>query len=513
VLEKVYDYLTNNEIDSAFNLILEIESEFLVDSDYWNLRGMLCLKVGEYQTGIGCLREAFTINPKNRDAYFNYAYAYENLGYLIEAAKYYGIAYYYSAEDEMKDQLNSMYKDKNALKEIFEAAAKGEFNTLRNEEMKNSQLLLQEEFKNRLVRNNHAKKQSLILKRRNNKERLHIVYVMTHVGICGGVKIILEHAKRLKSLGMEVSIVSHYPTPTWFPIDVNNIEVPFEVELANGIPNCDVIVATYWNHIQVCIDTEIAPVIYFEQGDFHLFNDENLNPTLKDFICKQYQLPEFIFTVSNQCAEFIRKIYNRDSIVIHNAIDTNIFNTIKEKITISDSPYVLMMGNPELKFKGISEIIKAFSIIKSSISDIKLYLITPVNPAEEIIDKVDQIFVNPSQQQIAELYKGALLYVSASHYESFSLPVLEAMACGCPVVTTGNSGVMEYTVDNYNAIITKIGDHKDISTKILELLENTDLRKNLIKNGLNTAEKFNWDDIISQLLYFYRDVARYEVIK
>jgi glycosyltransferase involved in cell wall biosynthesis len=140
-------------------------------------------------------------------------------------------------------------------------------------------------------------------------------------------------------------------------------------------------------------------------------------------------------------------------------------------------------------------------------------LISPTNPDREILDSVDKVFVNPSQQQIAELYKGAELYVSASHYESFSLPVLEAMACGCPVVTTKNKGVLEYAGDNFNVVFTKIGDYHDISKKILKVLTNNKLKKKLIVNGQSTAKKFDWDNITSLLLKLYKDVAQYEVSK
>ena len=85
------------------------------------------------------------------------------------------------------------------------------------------------------------------------------------------------------------------------------------------------IVATYWDHIQPCIETGIAPVVYFEQGDFHLFDYDNMNQTLKNFIEKQFQLPSFIYTVSQQAADLIEAIYGREAKVYPNAVDEHIF--------------------------------------------------------------------------------------------------------------------------------------------------------------------------------------------
>lgn len=86
-----------------------------------------------------------------------------------------------------------------------------------------------------------------------------------------------------------MTIVAHYVKPAWFPIEADYIQVPFDLELTKGIPDCDLIVATYWDHIQPCIETGIAPVVYFEQGDFHLFDYEKMNQTLKNYIQKQFQ--------------------------------------------------------------------------------------------------------------------------------------------------------------------------------------------------------------------------------
>jgi FkbM family methyltransferase len=364
-----------------------------------------------------------------------------------------------------------------------------------------------------------AKKQKLILGR-EKKNKIHIVYVMNHVRVCGGAKIIFEHTNRLKKLGMDVSIISHSPKPKWFPIDANYIEVAVDRDLVSEIPECDVIVATYWDHIQACIDSFIAPVVYLEQGDFHLFENENHlfpsdehNSQFKDLIFSLYQLPEFIITVSQQTAKNIKEKFQREAAVIHNSIDNSIFNNRETNKRIDSGPYILMMGSDRAAFKGISDIKAAYEIIKREREDFKLYWITPTSPSMDYTNIADEIFINPNQQEIADLYRGASVYVSASHYESFSLPVLEAMACGCPVVTTGNEGVLEYAEDNFNALITKIRDPLDISEKILKVLNNHGLKNKLIINGLSTVEKFDWNNISSQLLNFYSGIALYKVDK
>lgn len=354
-----------------------------------------------------------------------------------------------------------------------------------------------------------ARKQ-ILTKESNSKEIIHIVYVMTNVHICGGVKIIFEHTNRLKEAGMDVTIVSHFPKPSWYSIKANYIQIPFVIELAKGIPNCDVIVSTYWDHIQACIDTGIAPVVYFEQGDFHLFSPETLTEEYKNFIYRQLQLPQFIITVSQKAAQQIKEIYDREAKVIHNGIQ-DIFFKENDGIKETKSPYILMMGNDSLVFKGIKDIVEAYEIVKRAYPNLKLYWITPYDTQSDIKTKVDKVFISPVQNKIKELYKEAELFVSASHYESFSLPVLEAMASACPVITTENTGVLEYAKDTLNVLTAKIQNPNDIAQKIMELLRSPQLKEKLIANGLKTAKLFKWNRIMPKLHSYYKDISMYRV--
>ncbi|WML58028.1 glycosyltransferase family 4 protein [Neobacillus sp. PS2-9] len=370
------------------------------------------------------------------------------------------------------------------------------------------QELRSKEFNRRLERYKLANSQKLIQSNKNI-DQLHIVYAMTHVGISGGVKIILEHANRLQKAGAKVTLVSHFQKPSWYPIEAEYIQVPFELELAKGIPLCDLIVATYWDHIQACMETGIAPVVYFEQGDFHLFDYDSMNRTLKNFIQKQFEISPFIYTVSHQAAKLITNIYGREAQVFPNAVDEDVFTTDGEKEK-GDRPYLLMVGGESAKFKGISDIITAYDKVKNEFN-MDLYWITPEQPSEAMKKRVTKVFVNPTQQKISNLYRGASLFICGSTYESFSLPTLEAMACGCPVVTTNNAGVLEYAVDQENAYICQMKNPDDMAEKIVQVLGSQEIQSKLRKNGLQTAQKYKWETIINDILHYYKNIASYNI--
>jgi glycosyltransferase involved in cell wall biosynthesis len=342
-------------------------------------------------------------------------------------------------------------------------------------------------------------------------DSIHIVYVMTHVSVTGGAKIIFQHANYLKKAGVRVSIVSNFPKPDWYPVDCDYIQVPFGVEFTKGIPTCDVIVATYWDHIISSIETGIAPVVYFEQGDFHLYDNKNVSPQIMSVIHRQYNAAEFILTVSNQTSKVITEEFNRNARVIHNALDTSVF-TKEGKRYHNNHPYFLMVGSDQAKFKGIEDIISAFELLKSKKIEVDLFWITQHEPSPENKTKVTRVFVNPPHTMIAELYRGALAYVSGSRYESFPLPPLEAMSCATLVITTDNVGVLEYAKNLHNALVVPVGNIQQISDKMRMVYDDNELRCKLIENGLETSKEFSWSCIGEELKKYYSEVAKYAVV-
>ena len=104
------------------------------------------------------------------------------------------------------------------------------------------------------------------------------------------------------------------------------------------------------------------------------------------------------------------------------------------------------------------------------------------------------------------------VYVCASKYESFGLPILEAMKCGLPIITTDTGGNRDFEEDNENALIT-VGTVEDIKEKIEILIKDDKLRKKLSKNSKLTSEKYTWNNVIDKLEKYYKEIAKYEVIK
>lgn len=95
-----------------------------------------------------------------------------------------------------------------------------------------------------------------------------------------------------------------------------------------------------------------------------------------------------------------------------------------------------------------------------------------------------------SEEDRACLYGGAEVFVFPSLYEGFGIPVLEAMACGTPVVASDIEPLKE--ISSEAALFFKVEDAENLAEKIKGILENQEFRRELIIRGLERVKNFSW---------------------
>jgi glycosyltransferase involved in cell wall biosynthesis len=110
-------------------------------------------------------------------------------------------------------------------------------------------------------------------------------------------------------------------------------------------------------------------------------------------------------------------------------------------------------------------------------------------------------FSTPDKDSLIQLYNAADVLLAPSLYEGFGLTILEAMACGLPIITSNVSSIPEVVGDG--AIMIPPMDSQAISEAVVHLKQNDIYRQELIERGLARAKKFTWEKSAEHLVHVY----------
>ena len=165
-----------------------------------------------------------------------------------------------------------------------------------------------------------------------------------------------------------------------------------------------------------------------------------------------------------------------------------------------NSPYFLYLGGI-YQNKNVLSIFNAFHLIAEKHPDIQLIIAGKPEPQSEYI--FTQIKESPhygsrillpgyvTNEQKNALFSNALAFVFPSLYEGFGLPVLEAMARGCPVITSNVSSLPEVAGDA--AILVNPNDTEQLAFEMERIASSDTLQVELKQKGLEQSKKFSWD--------------------
>ena len=172
--------------------------------------------------------------------------------------------------------------------------------------------------------------------------------------------------------------------------------------------------------------------------------------------------------------------------------------------------YVLFVGTLEPR-KNLSLLIKALSMMKR---DIPLLLTGwsgwgDKSWREEIqrLGLQNRVVLTgyTDDETLARLYAGAAAFVYPSFYEGFGLPILEAMACGCPVICSNCSSLPE--VAGEAAMLIDPQDPETLANSLDRVLHDSSLRERLICSGLQRARAFSWNKTALETLDVFEQVS------
>lgn len=232
-----------------------------------------------------------------------------------------------------------------------------------------------------------------------------------------------------------------------------------------------------------------------------------------------------LIAVSESTKNDLIKLYGVDESkisVIHIAYDEKLFNfdlatkpTRLVSKSTSKGPYILFVGTMQGR-KGVDRLLRAFDLFKQRHqTNYRLILAGKKGWRDEKIWAAYQSMQHQNdvvvtgyvpEKDLSALYAHADVFVFPSLYEGFGMPVLEAQACGTPVITSNTSSLPEvggdaaYYVDPCNI--------EEIASAVANVVFNRRLREDFIDKGLVNVKRFSWEKVARQTLAVFEETFR-----
>lgn len=256
---------------------------------------------------------------------------------------------------------------------------------------------------------------------------------------------------------------------------------------------------------------------------------------LKNWTSYSIRKSEKIFTISQFSKDAIISNFNVSEnkvIVTYPGYDKELFKpqydskklleayTILKKLYGISGRFILYVGTIQPR-KNILNLVKAFQELKKNKKNRNLQLIIVGKHGwlyKEIINEINKFSINKdiilsdyiSDDILIKLYQSALGFILPSFYEGFGLPVVEAMACGCPVAVSNRSSLPEIVGEA--GLIFDPDKIQDIMAKLDLLISNNQERNQYIKKGLLHVKKFDWRNCAETTLQVLLNTIKHEEI-
>ncbi len=218
---------------------------------------------------------------------------------------------------------------------------------------------------------------------------------------------------------------------------------------------------------------------------------------------------------------------SENMVIIPPGVDVETYRPLKEgeeeKPTGLPENYILALARIDHN-KGFDLLVHAFALLARKYPE--LYLVIgggsskPKQPEIDLKNELVQIAKSYDledrvilsgyvpDEMMAPYYRNAKVFVLSSRFEPFGMTVIEAMACGTPVVVTSLGGIRHFLTDGHDALMANPKNREELARAIDKILEDEKTRKNLIKNGLETVySKFTWDSIAQQHIDFFQKLS------
>ncbi len=345
---------------------------------------------------------------------------------------------------------------------------------------------------------------------------MRITFIMPTVDLSGGTRVCAIYAKSLIDRGHHVTIIAvpnkkhslvksiknfvkekKWSKQVLKPVNhFDLLEIPVQwideesIKTTNEIPDADVIIATWWETAEwVSIMSETkGKKVHFVQG-YEIFDGQPI-----ERVKQVYALSFHKITISNWLAQIMRNVYHASNVfMIPNGIDTTQFHALLRHKQFKPTLGFIFS---QTSLKASDTAIQVIKQLKLTLPNLRVVCFGSSQPSVKLaLPDFVEFEYSPKQERIREIYSQCDVWLCSSRTEGFGLPVLEAMACRCPVVSTKCGGPEDIVLHGENGFLCDIDDVDSLVNSVLRVLNLTEYEwRSFSDSAFNTANLYSWED-------------------
>lgn len=338
---------------------------------------------------------------------------------------------------------------------------------------------------------------------------MNICYLLESTELCGGVRIVFDHARLLTKLGYHVSIRALTGDHDWYPYPINvdyerDFSTPF---LAGKRP--DIVIATFWTTVQPALALSCEHTFHFCQGyegDFVEYKERYAE------IESIYSLPIAKLTIGDWLTNRLKDKFGSTTFPIYTigqVVDVSMFRPPFLFLSqwwrklYAKPVNILVIGQFEASVKGIPDAFHAVEILRRQGWQIHLtHVSSSVLPNEgKLITEVNRPLTNLLPKEMTKLYRSSDLMIAPSHeQEGFGLPFAEALSSGLPTVATEIPSFLSFDSQHDYAVFVPASEPSKIAEAITYLTRNISLQRRLRHRGPEVVRKLFHGDVVAKRL-------------
>lgn len=256
--------------------------------------------------------------------------------------------------------------------------------------------------------------------------------------------------------------------------------------------NIKKVVATWWGTAFFAADAHLiaSEKYYFIQNSE---DDPSFSGDLSKFASISYELPLKKIVISN----ILEKRFERDNpLKISVGFDSDFYNSAFDPSTKNPQNIIVHLGLSE--YKGAKFGIDAARVIHERYPNVNI-LAFGTYPSHFVPNYITYYY-RCTDKKLLELYLDASIFLFPSIIEGSPLSVLEAMSCGCAIVSTYNKGTEQYIINGYNGVLVQSADSQSLANETIKLIENNDQRIYLSRNGKETAKNYDYKKMVDEFV-------------